>query len=69
MFHKQAIGEGDFTEEVLNGVERLGQPLAVLPFEDHSQYRGYWIGITLDPESGVLKGGAPHRFSGLALGE
>ncbi len=68
-YHKQVIGKGEFCEEVLEGVRKRGQPLAVLSYTDHLRHRGYWVGLIVDTEPGLMKGGAPPHFNGCALGE
>jgi len=58
----QTIGEGEFSEEILEGVIALGQLLKVNPKP------GYWIGITIDPKTGELRGGVSSKLNGLADG-
>jgi len=50
---KEAIGEGDFSQSVLDGVEARGQPIKLV---DKYSQPGYWIGIQIDPKGHTLKG-------------
>jgi hypothetical protein len=52
-FEKEAIGEGEFSQSVIDGVVARGQPVKLV--ENHVQ-AGYWIGIQIDPQTHQLKG-------------
>jgi gamma-glutamyltranspeptidase/glutathione hydrolase len=52
-YEKEAIGEGEFSQSVLDGVEARGQPIKLVPKYGQP---GYWIGIQIDPSAHKLKG-------------
>jgi hypothetical protein len=55
--------EGDFAPEVIEGVRSLGQPVAVLRKADSAEWggwRGYWLGASIDPDTGAVRA-APAR--------
>ncbi len=66
-FHRQVVAAGRFDDDVLEGVRALGQPLAVLDRQASTGFRGYWIGIAIDPESGECTGGVTPWFNGAVL--
>lgn len=57
-FGALTVGEGDFSKEVVEGVEKMGMEI-----EEDNTMRGYWIGIQIDPDTGKLHGGTPRSFS------
>ena len=62
--------EGDFSDELLAGVEKLGLHVARLPntFEARAP-RGYVIGATIDPVSGERRAATENFLNGLALAQ
>ncbi len=60
------ICEDDFSDGVFDGVEALGQPLTKVPRGDFSN-SGFWVGITLDPSSGLKKGCTTDKCNGIVL--
>ncbi len=56
----QEVGVGDYPPEFIAEVEAMGQPI-----EENDATRGYWIAITIDPETGELHGAS---IRGLELG-
>jgi gamma-glutamyltranspeptidase/glutathione hydrolase len=52
-YEKEAIGQDDFSQSVLDGVEARGQAIKLV--EKYSQ-PGYWIGIQIDRNTHRLKG-------------
>jgi gamma-glutamyltranspeptidase/glutathione hydrolase len=67
-FDKQAIGEGQFSDEIIAAVRAMGQEIKILPPGRQWLRRGGWIGIRIDPATGTLKGGVPVRNNGIAAG-
>jgi gamma-glutamyltranspeptidase/glutathione hydrolase len=65
---KQTVAEGDFPVEVLDGVRALGQELEVVPRNRLGLEPGYWIGIEIDPATGLMTGGVPTQLNGIADG-
>jgi len=66
--YKQSIGEGDFPDQVLDAVRAMGQELEIIPLARQSLQPGYWIGIVIDPKTGILRGGVPPKLNGLVVG-
>jgi gamma-glutamyltranspeptidase/glutathione hydrolase len=64
-FHKQWVQENAFSEELLQGVQDRGQPVAPVT---GSASGGWWNGITIDAESGERRGGTK-AGNGCALAE
>jgi gamma-glutamyltranspeptidase len=58
--------EGRIDDEVICELERRGQPVQVLP--DWDDNAGHAQVIRIDPETGLLEGGADPRSDGAALG-
>ncbi len=48
------IGEGSFDKVVVEGVRRLGQEVKVLPRPQCQAFAGFWVGIEIDPKTGLL---------------
>ncbi len=61
------VKAGDFDPAVLQEVQARGQPIRI-----QSDYTGamlgFWTGITIDPMTGKLEGGASRVFDGTAIG-
>ena len=64
---KQAIPEGKFADDLVAAVRAKGQDLEIVP-AGNSSWRGYWVGIRIDPLTGKLQGGTTRFFNGRALG-
>ncbi len=64
-YEKEAIGLGDFSQSVLDGVEARGQAIKVVP--TYSQ-PGYWIGVQIDPIAHKLKGAGTRLLPALVEG-
>jgi gamma-glutamyltranspeptidase/glutathione hydrolase len=62
---KEVVGRGDFSPEVIAGVQSKGQALEIVT--DSAQL-GYWIGIQIEPETGKLRGGVSRQLNGIAEG-
>ncbi|MCK8515355.1 gamma-glutamyltransferase [Methylonatrum kenyense] len=58
--------EGRISDLVVNELKRRGQP--VKPVEDWNDNMGHAQAIRIDPESGLLEGGADPRGDGAAIG-
>ncbi len=64
----QQVPKGDFADDVLDAVRAKGQRLSIVPQNNHYGRRGYWVGIRIDPETGVIEGGVSQYFNGYVLG-
>lgn len=64
---KEAVREGDFSQELLDGVRALGQEIKVVPLARASQ-QGFWIGIAMDPKIRKLLGGVYTMFNAFVEG-
>jgi len=64
---KEAVREGDFSQELLGGVRALGQEIKVVPMAQAFQ-QGFWIGIAIDPKIRKLLGGVYTRFNAFVEG-
>ena len=54
-YEKEAIGQGEFVQSVLDGVEARGQPIKII--SRYAQGRpGFWIGIQIDSDAHKLRG-------------
>jgi gamma-glutamyltranspeptidase/glutathione hydrolase len=63
----QAVPRGEFPDSVLAAARTRGIPLEeVDPVA--SGWRGYWVGIRIDPATGRLDGGTTRFFNGRAMG-
>ena len=58
-----------FSEQLIQRVRELGQPVLVLDHENRFESRGWWVGISIDPESGERQGRANRTHNGYALPE
>lgn len=58
--------EGRISDLVVNELKRRGQP--VKPVEDWNDNMGHAQAIRIDPETGLLEGGADPRGDGAAIG-
>jgi len=68
-FHKQVIPAGRYPRSMITEIEEMGQPLAELNRIESQNYRGYWIGIKIDPGTGRRSGGLTSFFNGTILSE
>ena len=64
----QTFGKGEFSAEILSAVRTKGQDFKELKPEEQEFRRGYWIGIKLDPGTGVRQGAVMRLYNGYALG-
>ena len=66
----ERVAQGAIDRTVLDTVRSMGQPVEELPptAENLVMARGYWVGIAIDPETGILTGAAPLIFDGGAAG-
>jgi len=66
----ERVAKGDFDLALLDEVGAMGQRVEEMSptAENLVMARGYWVGITIDPETGILTGAAPLIFQGGAAG-
>jgi len=64
-YEREAVGEGEFSTAVLEGVRARGQAIKLVDPQDQA---GYWIGIQIDRESNQLIGGVTPKLNALAEG-
>jgi gamma-glutamyltranspeptidase/glutathione hydrolase len=64
----QVVADGDFEDALLDQVRAMGLGITEVPAVASSGWRGYWIGIVVDPETGALQGAAPGLVAGWAEG-
>ena len=64
-----AVPPMEFSEKLLQRVREMGQPVVVLDHETRFESRGWWVGISIDPESGERQGRANRTGNGYALAE
>ena len=65
----QAVEEGAFDAELLARVRAMQQPMQEISPETAGGWRGYWVGIHIDPETGIRRGAVSPYFDGWALGQ
>lgn len=64
---RQVITQTFFSEEVLNEVRKLGQPLSVLPWNQTVAQKGQWVGIKITSDE--LLSGNDMVFSGYSCAD
>jgi gamma-glutamyltranspeptidase/glutathione hydrolase len=64
----QLVNRGDFRSDVLDGVRARGIPVQERNIFDFEAL-GYWVGVSIDPESGVALGATHNAFNGWALAD
>ena len=64
-----AVPPTGFSAELIESVRDLGQPMVVLDHENRFESRGWWVGISIDPETGECQGRANRTHNGYALTE
>ncbi len=62
--YKQTVVTGQFSEDLLEAVVRMGQE--IMPLESVGAGSGIVVVITIDPKTGTFQGGAPKLLNGLA---
>ena len=65
----QAVEEGAFDAELLARVRAMQQPMQEVSPEAAGSWRGYWVGIHVDPQTGIRRGAVSPYFDGWALGQ
>ena len=68
-FYKHVIQAGRYPDEVLSGLQALGQEIVELESFQASGFRGYWIGIAIDPATTERWGAVDSSLNGAALAE
>ncbi|MDD9963128.1 MAG: hypothetical protein OXU70_13665 [Gammaproteobacteria bacterium] len=63
----QAVEQGAFDAELLARVRAMQQPMREIPPETAGGWRGYWVGIHIDSETGIRRGAVSPCFDGWAL--
>jgi gamma-glutamyltranspeptidase/glutathione hydrolase len=58
---RQPLGDGEFTRTLLEAVRALGIDLEVVEDRGLASSAGSWVGVTIDPVSGELRGGLTSR--------
>ena len=64
-----AVPPTGFSEQLVQGVQELGQPITVLNHENRFESAGWWVGISIDPETGDRRGRANQALNGYALAQ
>ena len=59
---------GAFDTKLIENLRGMGQPVKELDTSAVRSFKGYWVGIWIDPETGALHGGAPGDLNGGVLG-
>lgn len=57
------MGQGEFSEEYLKRLQDQGPSVRAL-----NAGRGYWLGVSIDPNTGLRRAGAMHEFPMLGGG-
>ena len=65
---RQPVGKGEFSRELLETVRSLGIDLKIVEDKMKASQGGFWVAVTIDPETGLLKGGLTPGTNGLAEG-
>jgi len=65
---KRSVTKGDFSEEIIEEVKKLGEELQIVTAQVARGFLGYWVGIRIDPETRKLEGGVSKQINGLVLG-
>jgi gamma-glutamyltranspeptidase/glutathione hydrolase len=63
----QVVFEGAFAPALLDSVRAKGIDIKAMPARQASGSKGGWVGVTLDPATGLLKAAAIRYYNGLAL--
>ena len=64
--HKQGFVKGDFSDTILEAVRKMGQEIQVE--KQFGLVHGYWVGATIDPETGKMQGGVSKYHNGHTVG-
>ena len=57
------VGQGEFSDAYLKSLEDLGQVT-----KSQNATRGYWLGVSIDPKTGLRRAGAMREFPQLRGG-
>lgn len=63
------VSAGAYDAALLERVRTLGQPVRELDAREVRGAMGYWVGIRIDPETGLLSGACPARLNGAVFGD
>ena len=58
-----------FSEKLIQGVQELGQPVVLLDHKDRFESCGWWVGLSIHPETGERHGRANQTHNGWALAQ
>jgi gamma-glutamyltranspeptidase/glutathione hydrolase len=61
-----AFEQGTFDPKTLEGLNEFGVKAAAE--KDAGTSRGYWVGVQLDPKTGIMKGGVSSGIEGAVVG-
>jgi gamma-glutamyltranspeptidase/glutathione hydrolase len=64
--HKQGVVEGDFSDAILEAVRKMGQEIQVE--KQFGLVQGFWVGVTIDPNTGKMQGGVSKYHNGHTVG-
>jgi gamma-glutamyltranspeptidase / glutathione hydrolase len=64
----QVVVEGEFAPSLIDALRAIGRPVEVLPRTRADAWRGAWVGLTLDPATGVRRAALQGVSNGWALG-
>jgi gamma-glutamyltranspeptidase/glutathione hydrolase len=64
-YEKEAVGERDFSQAVLDGVRARGRAIKIVYENDQ---RGFWVGIQIDPRVHKLFGGVTKGLNAMVEG-
>lgn len=65
---RERVIKGDFDNWLIHRTRWMGLKIDPIPVEYHTSFRGYWVAIRIDPETGSLKGVTSEILNGAALG-
>jgi gamma-glutamyltranspeptidase/glutathione hydrolase len=58
------VEEGTFEPEIIDALRKMGQKVEVVSRKEGGTCRGYWVGMQVDPVTGLLKGGVSRGLEG-----
>jgi len=64
-YEKEAVGEGDFSQAVLDGVRARGRAIKIV---NSNEQLGFWAGIQIDPRTHKLMDGVTGRLNTIVEG-
>ena len=67
-FNWGSVVRGEFPADMLGAVRARGIPVQEGPPDGNGNARGFWVGVSRDPDSGLLRAGVIRWLDGIALG-